>query len=50
MGVIVTCKNEKNPFKNEGVKVVKKIYYCKSMQIFYNTQGQLTQQSEVSST
>ena len=46
MSVIVTCKNEEDPFKNEGARVVK----SKSMQIFYNTQGQLTQQSEVSST
>ena len=47
MGVLVACKNEEDPFKNEGARVVS---HCKSMQIFYNTQGQLTQQSEVSST
>ena len=50
MGVIVTCKTEEDPLKNEGARVVTKISHCKSMQIFYNTQGQLTQQSEVSST
>ena len=58
MGVIVTCKTEEDPLKNEGARVVtmrvlewsQKISHCKSMQIFYNTQGQLTQQSEVSST
>ena len=50
MGVIVTCKTEKDPFKNKGANWSQKISHCKSMQIFYNTQGQLTQQSEVSST
>ena len=50
MGVIATCKNEEDPFKNEGARVVTKISHCKSMHIFYDTQGQLTQQSEVSST
>ena len=50
MGVFVNCKNEEDPFKNEGARVVTKDLPFKSMQIFYNTQGQLTQQSEVSST
>ena len=26
MGVIVTCKTEEDPFKNEGARVVKKRY------------------------
>ena len=50
MGVIVTCNTEVDPFKNEGARVVSKISHWKSMQIFYNTQGVLTHQSEVSST
>ena len=50
MNVIVTCKTEEDPFKNEGNIVVTKDPHCTSMQIFYKTQGQLTQQSEVSST
>ena len=50
MGVIVTCKTEEDPFKNEWLEWSQKISHCKSMQIFYNTQGQLTQQSEASST
>ena len=50
MGIIATCKTEEDPFKNKGARVVTKDPHCKSMQIVYNTQGQLTQQSEVSST
>ena len=50
MGVIVTCKTEEDPFKNKGARVVTKDLHCKSMRIFYNTEGQLTQQSDVSST
>ena len=42
MGVLVTCKNEEDPFKNEGARVVT---HCESMQIFYDAQGQLTPQS-----
>ena len=45
MGVLVTCKNEEDPFKNEGARV-----HCKSMQIFYGAQGKLTPQYEVGST
>ena len=43
MDVHVTCKNEKDPFRNEGARVVS---HCKSMQIFYDAQGQLTPQSK----
>ena len=51
MGVIVTCKTEGDTFKNEGAfEWSQKISLCNSMQIFYNTQGQLSQQSEISST
>ena len=47
MGVLVTCKNEKDPFKNEWSQ---QISHCKSMQIFYDAQGKLTPQTEVGST
>ena len=47
MEVLVTCKNEEDPFKNEGAKVVS---HCKSKQIFYDAQGKLTPQSKVGST
>ena len=50
MDVMVACKNEEDQFKNEVLEWSQMISHCKSMQIFYNTQGQLTQQSEVSST
>ena len=50
MGVIVTCMTEEDPFKMRALEWSQKIFHCKSMQIFYNTQGQLTQQSEVIST
>ena len=46
MGVLDTCKNEEDPFKNE-VEWSQKISNCKSMQIFYDAQGKLTPQSEV---
>ena len=43
--------NEKDPFKNEGARVVTKdLPHCKSMQIFYDAQGKLTPQSKVCST
>ena len=48
MGVIVTCKNGEDPFKHEGARVVTKDLPLKvHANFFYNTQGQLTQQSEV---
>ena len=50
MDVLVTCKTEEDSFKNEGTRVVIKISHCKSMQMFYDAQGQLKQQSEVDST
>ena len=49
MGVNATCKTEEDPFKMRVLEWSQKISHCKSM-IFFNTQGQLTQQSEVSST
>ena len=48
MGFIVTCKTEEDPFKMRVLEWSQKISHCKSMQIVFNTQGQLTQQSEVS--
>ena len=50
IGVLVTCKNEEDPFKNEGARVTTKITRCKYMQLFYDAQGKLTPQSEVCST
>ena len=50
MSVLITCKNEEDPFKNEGARVVTTDLHCKSMQIFYDAQGKLTPQSEVGST
>ena len=34
MGALVTCKNEEDPFKNEGARV-----HCKPMQIFMMLKG-----------
>ena len=40
MGVLVTCKNEEDPFKKRKVlEWSQKISHCKSMQIFYDAQG-----------
>ena len=47
--VLVPCKNEKDPFKNEGSRVLKDFPHYKSMGIFSNAQGQLTLQSRVES-
>ena len=45
---LVICKNEENPSKNEGTRVVTSSHY-KSMVIFPDAQGQLTQKSLVQS-
>ena len=50
MGVLVTCKNEEDPFKMRVLEWSQQISNCKSMQIFYDAQGRLTPQSEVGST
>ena len=53
MGVLVTCKTEEYPFKNEGARVVTKYPpppHCKSILHFDDNQGQLTQQSEAGPT
>ena len=44
MVVLVTCKNEEDPFKNECARVLSRLYFnC------LDTQGQLTPQSVVGS-
>ena len=40
MVVLVTCKNEEDPFKNEGARVVTRLFID-----FSNAQGQLTSKS-----
>ena len=50
MCVLVTCKNEEDPFKMKVLEWSQQISHCKSKQIFYDAQGKLTPQSEVGST
>ena len=50
MGVLVACKNDEDPFKNEGARVVIKDLPLQVYADFYDDQGQLKQQSEVGST
>ena len=45
--VLVTCKNEEDPIKNEGARVLTRFPSYKSMGIFSDAQGQLTPQSLV---
>ena len=40
MVILVTCKNEEDPIKNEGTRVLTRLYVD-----FSDTQGQLTRQS-----
>ena len=47
--VLVTCKNEKDPIKNKGSRVLTRFPHYKSMGVFSNAQGQLTPQSVVKS-
>ena len=49
MHVLVFCKNEDDPIKNEGAKVLTTFLHYKSMGIFPDDQGQLTPQSLVRS-
>ena len=49
MHVLVTCKNEEDPIKNEGARVFTSFSNYKSMGIFPDAQGQLTPQSLVRS-
>ena len=44
MGVLVTCKNEEDPIKNEGATVVTTLFID-----FSDAQGQLTPKSEMES-
>ena len=44
MAVFLTCKNEKDPIKNEGARVLTRLYIN-----FSDAQGQLTPQSVVES-
>ena len=46
MVVLVTCKNEEDPFKNEGAIWSQEISHYKSIRIFPDLQGQITPQSE----
>ena len=49
MGVLITCKNENGPFKNEGARVFQTDSNCKSMRMLYDAHRQLTPQPEVGS-
>ena len=44
MGVLVACKNEEDPIKNEGARVVTTLFID-----FSDTQGQLTPKSVIES-
>ena len=50
MSVLVTYKNEEDPFKNEGARVVTTDLPMSVYADFYDAQGKLTPQSEVGST
>ena len=44
MGLLVACKNEEDPIKNEGARVVTTLFIS-----FSDSQGQLTQKSVMDS-
>ena len=44
MGLLVACENEEDPIKNEGARVVKKLFIN-----FSDAQGQLTPKSVMDS-
>ena len=50
MEVLVTCNLRKFHSKMKVLEGSQQISHCKSMQIFYDVQGELTPQSEVGST
>ena len=50
MNVLVTCKNEEDPIKNEGARVVTTDLPLKVYADFYDAQGKFTTQPEVGST
>ena len=39
MEVLVTCKNEEDPFKMKVLEWSQRTSHCKSMQIFYDAQS-----------
>ena len=47
MVVLFPWKNEEDPFKNEGVRLITTFLHNKSMGIFQHAQGQITPQSLV---
>ena len=49
MVVLITCKNEEDPIKNEGARVLTRFHHYNSMVFFSDAQGQLTPQSFVES-
>ena len=49
MAVLLTCKNEEHPIKNEGARVLTTFLPLLVYGIFLDTQGQLTPQSFVES-
>ena len=49
MHVLDICKNEEDPIKNEGARLLTRFLHYKSMGIFPDAQGQLTPQSLVRS-
>ena len=44
MGLLVACKNEEDPIKNEGARVVTTLFIT-----FFDAQGQLTPKSVMES-
>ena len=46
---LVTCKNEEDPSKNEGTRIITAFFHYKYMGIFPDVQGQLTLQYKVQS-
>ena len=49
MVVLVTCKNKDDPLKLKALELSQHFSHCKSMEIFSDTQGQLTPQSGIGS-
>ena len=49
MVVLVTCKNEEDPIKNEGTRVLTRFSPLQVYGTFLDAQGQLTPQSLVES-
>ena len=47
--VLVTCKNEEDPIKNEGARVLTRFSHYKCMGVLSVAQGEITPQSLVES-